>query len=275
MKFQILKDDPVVDCIAETSINEDSGSSLIEWVRDRHPECGLDEQSTIHSLFPRPVLFSNDSFNELIAELAGRTCYASFANKAGRKTNEEYLNHAIGGKIKHLSIAYHAKMTFFIAGISRRLSHELIRHYVGADRTEECSPSQESTRFVEHHGAFVMPPKFIGDMDLEQKFTRDVESGYYKYLDMVNFLTESYKSLHGVDPKGLERKRIFEACSGILPQQAETSFVLTFNPVSLSKLIRERSDESADLEFRRLAGVLKKISIERWPNLMKPLLGEV
>lgn len=79
--------------------------------------------------------------NEMLTELAGRKCYNSFGSKIGHGDNEGYIANILGapGKIPHASVLYHAKMSFFFAGISRRMTHELIRHYVGADRSRGLS----------------------------------------------------------------------------------------------------------------------------------------
>lgn len=64
---------------------------------------------------------------EVIAEAAGRTCYMSFGK--GRKTNAEYLERIISSH--HGSVLEHAVWNFLVTGISRSLTHELIRHRAG------------------------------------------------------------------------------------------------------------------------------------------------
>ncbi len=164
---------------------------------------------------------------------------------------------------------YHAKMTFFLAGISRRVSHELIRHYVGADRSEEGSPSQESTRYTFHPGHFAVPPYVLESKEREDVFARSCTSAYAAYLDFIEIEEVMYKAAHGKPPTGLERKRIYEAAAGLLPMQACTSLVWTTNPLALAKLFRERCDESADREFQRLAKKWRSIAIAAWPNLFQ------
>src|SRR5678816_754509 len=100
--------------------------------------------------------------NELLCELAGRKCYDSFAEAGAKRTNGEYLRSMWQGRIPHRSTGYHAKMSFFFAHVSRRVSHELIRNYVGADRDEEGNPSQESTRFTHHPGVYIAHPSILG-----------------------------------------------------------------------------------------------------------------
>ena len=80
---------------------------------------------------------------EVIAEAAGRTCYMSFGK--GRKTNAEYLDRIISSH--HGSVLEHAVWNFLITGISRSLTHELIRHRAG------WGYSQLSQRYVDESDA--------------------------------------------------------------------------------------------------------------------------
>jgi len=169
--------------------------------------------------------------------------------------------------VPHASIMYHAKMTFFIAGVSRRVSHELIRHYVGADRDEEGSPSQESTRYVEHAGYFVAHPQILDSEEELAEFTKEMQRSYDGYLRYIARQTERAIARTGEPPKGMDRKRIFESASPYLSHACETSFIWTTNPVALAKLFRERDHDAADLEMRRLARAWKSVCLARWPGL--------
>lgn len=64
---------------------------------------------------------------EVLAEAAGRTCYMSFGK--GRKTNADYLERIISSH--HGSVLEHCVWNFLVTGISRSLTHELIRHRAG------------------------------------------------------------------------------------------------------------------------------------------------
>lgn len=62
-----------------------------------------------------------------LVEFAGRACYQSWSKPNPRTaTNESYLRHVI--EVGHLSVLEHASATFYITGISRSCTHELIRH---------------------------------------------------------------------------------------------------------------------------------------------------
>jgi len=83
---------------------------------------------------------------EAIVEVAGRSCYRSFAPGLNpsvtkvRNGNKDYLENIL--KVQHGSVLEHATWTFVFFNVSRILTHELVRHRAGV------AISQESLRFV-------------------------------------------------------------------------------------------------------------------------------
>jgi len=276
MNSKILVGDPTVACIAEMELVSAGIMEMAYWVRSRAPECISDLHDGIRDLFPHNCVHedgSKVSSNELLVELSGRKCYNSFGRKAGRKTNREYIAATQQCDVPHASIMYHAKMSFFIGGVSRRVSHELIRHYVGADRTEEGSPSQESTRYVEHAGFYVAHPAILENAIELEAFLRAMAFNYSEYLQFIARRSRTHFAVYGGEPKGMDRKRIFESASPYLSHACETSFIWTTNPIALQKMFKERDHDAADLEYRRLAKKWKSVCLERWPNLFPESWG--
>jgi len=290
-EIHLIVDEPTIIPIAEMQLERSNVLQMAEWVKSHRPECVPQEGfNNISDLLPHDgseiayvdadghlkQIRRKLSDNELLVEIAGRKCYDSFAEKASPKTNREYIENTQKGMVPHASIMYHAKMTFFIAGVSRRVSHELIRNYVGADRDEEGSPSQESTRFTHHYGWYVVHPRdlppFIDPDDPKWEeynlFKRLMQDNYDNYCQYIDRQVIKYKEMHdGKGPVGIDRKRIYEAASQRLDHACETSFVWTTNPLALTKMFLERCGEAADLEFQRFARKWRKICIDRWPNL--------
>lgn len=276
---KLITDPPIVVPIASMSLMYQGLQEMVSWLQQIRPEClpeSLDkEHPDVFALFPhggeRDDKGGRLTGNELLVELCGRKCYNSFGLKAGRKSNEEYIEHTQGGDIPHASILYQAKMTFFIAGISRRVSHELIRNYVGSDREEEGNPSQESTRYVEHSGRYIVHPGLFGNSETQQvklrQFKQAMELNYRSYREYIENSIGDFRNNEGREPQGMDRKRIYESASSFLSHAAETSFIWTTNPIALAKLIRERQHEAADLEFQRLARTWKAVALLNWPNL--------
>lgn len=75
---------------------------------------------------------------DLLPEFAGRFCYRSWAK--GRETRDYIENIKESG---HGSVLEHGVITLAISGVSRALTHELIRHRAG------FAVSQESQRYVD------------------------------------------------------------------------------------------------------------------------------
>lgn len=274
-------EEPTIFPLAAPELLEEGLKGLHAWLAERDPECAPNYQEegncrdSAALLDLVAVVHENGreiSDAELLPEIAGRKCYNSFGSKMGRKGNADYLAHI--AEVGHLSVLYHVHLSFVLTGVSRRVSHELIRHYVGCHRDTDGSPSQESTRFTEFLGYYVAQP---GDLESEgsrDMFERAMGENYRAYCAFLHYAIQKYIADHGdKKPTGMDRKRIYEQAAGRLAQQAETSMVWTGNAVALSKLIKERAAVSADREFQRLARAWGWICLDRWPNLFKPLLN--
>src|ERR671938_302880 len=128
-----------------------------------------------------PVSWLGESTDgERLAEFAGRLCYMSQANPAKRPTREYLDNIKRQG---HGSVLEHASYTLLLEGVSRSLTHELVRHRAG------FAFSQLSQRYVDESSAsFVVPPAVIGDEALEAAWREQVESAQQRYVALVEEL---------------------------------------------------------------------------------------
>lgn len=189
---------------------------------------------------------------EHLAEFAGRLCYMSQRNPANRSTRE-YLGNIL--KQGHGSVLEHANYSLLLEGVSRSLTHELVRHRAG------FAYSQLSQRYVdESHAAFVVPPAIIGDEALEAAWKAQMERAQSTYVELVNQLIERYA---WVDDKVHRRKMAREAARGVLPNSTETKIVVTGNVRAWRTMLELRSGEGAELEIRRMAvGVLRIMQSE-------------
>src|SRR5262249_30955810 len=97
---------------------------------------------------------------EHLVEVAGRDCYMSFA-KPRPGGNKAYIDHIL--EVGHGSVLEHAVWNFLFTGISRTLTHELIRHRAG------WGYSQLSQRYVDESVAeYVEPDCVAGDPELHK-----------------------------------------------------------------------------------------------------------
>lgn len=200
-----------------------------------------------------PVQWKGEaSGGERLAEFAGRICYMSQTNPAGR-TTAEYLENIL--KQGHGSVFEHAVYVLLIEGISRSCSHELVRHRAG------FGYSQLSQRYVdESQAAFVMPPAIIGDTKLEREWTRQVEAAQASYVQAVNDLMEKYS---WVADRVHRRKLAREAARSVLPNATEVKIVVSANIRAWRTMLELRLGEGAELEIRRMAlGCLRILRAE-------------
>ena len=189
---------------------------------------------------------------ERLAEFAGRLCYMSQRNPANRSTRD-YLENI--KKQGHGSVLEHANYSILLEGVSRSLTHELVRHRAG------FAYSQLSQRYVDESDAhFVVPPAIIGDEALEDAWRGQMESALASYVALVEQLMERYG---WVADKVHHRKMAREAARGVLPNSTETKIVVTGNARAWRTMLELRSSEAAELEIRRAAiAVLRLLQAE-------------
>jgi thymidylate synthase (FAD) len=187
------------------------------------------------------------SDGERLAEFAGRICYMSQHNPAGR-TTAEYLTNI-------LTQGHGAVYVLLIEGISRSCSHELVRHRAG------FGYSQLSQRYVdESQAAFVMPPAIQGDAALEAAWTAQVEGAQRAYVEAVDQLMAKYE---WVTDKVHRRKLAREAARSVLPNATEVKIVVSGNIRAWRTMLELRLGEGAELEIRRMAlGCLAALKAE-------------
>jgi thymidylate synthase (FAD) len=198
------------------------------------------------------------SDGERIAEFAGRLCYMSQNNPAGRST-AEYLRNIL--KQGHGSVFEHSSYVMLIEGISRSCSHELVRHRAG------WGYSQLSQRYVdESHAAFVMPPAIQGDASMEAEWTRQVAAAQQAYVEAVERLMERYA---WVEDKVHRRKMAREAARSVLPNATEVKIVVSANVRAWRTMLELRLGEGAELEIRRMAVACLRVLQQEAPALFE------
>lgn len=178
--------------------------------------------------------------NDLLAEFAGRACYMSYHKpNPSTRENEDYIANIL--RQGHESVLEHATATFYIEGVSRALTHELIRH-------RHLSYSQLSQRFVdEGRRAIVVPPAMRYDATLTADLSFNANVAFERYGEYVDYLMEE---------EGFPRKQAREAARAILPNCTETKIVVTGNMRAWRDMLGKRLDESADAEIREVSELI-------------------
>ena len=180
---------------------------------------------------------------QALAEFAGRACYQSWSKpNPATATNEGYLRHIL--EVGHLSVLEHGTVSVYLTGVSRSLTHELIRH-------RHFSYSQLSQRYVpERDAAFVEPAVIAEDPELHAKFLAASDAALAAYTELLEGLEKHFADV----PNGtLRRKQARQAARAVLPNATETRIVVTGNYRAWRHFIAMRASEHADVEIRELA----------------------
>ncbi len=193
------------------------------------------------------------SDGERLSEIAGRVCYMSFGSKQGRKTNKEYLNNIL--ESAHGSVLEHATITLLFTGVSRSLTHELIRHRAG------FAYSQLSQRYVDESDTdYIIPDVIAKDEEMKRIFIDAIKLAHQSYEKLAELLAKRAEEELPELSKTERRKLARQAARSVLPNATETKIVVTANLRAWRHFIEMRGSSHAEPEIRKLAvAVLKKL----------------
>jgi thymidylate synthase (FAD) len=204
--------------------------------------------------------FSTDASEaaEVLSEIAGRTCYMSFGK--GRKSNQEYLENILASK--HGSVLEHAVWNLLITGVSRALTHELVRHRAG------FGYSQLSQRYVDESDArYVVPPLYQQNEELRAKWQQTVDVLRQAYEDLATATTDFVQQQHPEMSPRDRRKWARQAARSILPNACETKIFVTGNSRAWRHFLELRGSVHADTEIRLLAVEAARVLTKESPNI--------
>jgi len=218
------------------------------------------EEELARFLNDEGMLFTTDTqvAAEILNEIAGRTCYMSFGK--GRKSNQEYLENILSSK--HGSVLEHAVWNLLITGVSRALTHELVRHRAG------FGYSQLSQRCVDESEArYVVPPLYQENEALRAQWQQTIESIRKAYVELADATAQYVQQKHPeMEPRD-RRKWARQAARSILPNACETKIFVTANSRALRHFLELRGSPHADSEIRLLAVEVCRVLKQESPNL--------
>lgn len=195
---------------------------------------------------------------EVLSEIAGRTCYMSFGK--GRKSNQEYIENILSSK--HGSVLEHAVWNLLITGVSRALTHELVRHRAG------FGYSQLSQRYVDESDArYVVPPLYQQNEDLRAKWQETVDLVRQAYENLAAATTDYVQQQHPEMAPRDRRKWARQAARSILPNACETKIFVTGNSRAWRHFLELRGSVHADTEIRLLAVEVARVLTKESPNI--------
>lgn len=169
---------------------------------------------------------------ERTVAMSARLCYSPIgAAQLEERISDEQAAKLVRKLVSmgHLSTLEHVTFTFAIEGVSRVLTHQLVRHRI-------ASYSQQSQRYVkEHDFETILPPSIAANAGAQAKFAALME----EIQSLYNEFTEA-----GIPA---------EDARYILPNATETKIVCTFNARSLLNFFSLRCCTRAQWEIRALA----------------------
>jgi thymidylate synthase (FAD) len=185
-----------------------------------------------------------------LCKTAGQTCYMSFGPRRTKNENAAaYIERLTSAG--HGSVLEHASFSFLLYGISRSVTHELVRHRAGVGF------SQISQRYVS--GAvlrFVERPEYQEDEELHRLFEERANRAASEYGEMADLLLDRQgggNSMLSADYKTDARKKVQQTARSLLPNETEAPMVFTGNVRALRHIIEMRADAHAESEIRNLA----------------------
>lgn len=199
-----------------------------------------------HTAFTKPEDIDWDTDADdgsALAEFAGRACYETWDKpNPHTATNTAYLRHILD--VGHNAVLEHSTATMYLRGVSRSCGSEIMRH-------RHFSFSQLSQRYVPAEEAHVVVPEDIAhDKGLTRLFLQAADVAFDAYRELLEGLSSATgPNSHVV----LRTKQARQAARAVLPNCAETRFVMTGNYRSWRHFIAMRAAEHADPEIRRIA----------------------
>lgn len=176
---------------------------------------------------------------EKVIAIAARLCYSPVGVKELEdELSDEDIEKLVRFVIKsgHHSTVEHAHFTFAVEGVSRALTHQLVRHRV-------ASYNQQSQRYVKFKDNFeyITPPTIEKDKNSKEKYDSLISSIHSLYIEMLD---------RGIEP---------EDARYILPNASETKIIVSMNARELLHFFTVRCCNRAQWEIRELATRMLKL----------------
>jgi len=220
---------------------------------------------------------------ERLIELLARRCYKSFAPglnpnvKKIRKVSEDY--HANIAKSRHGSVVAHGMVTYAIEDCSRVFTHEMVRNWVGNER------SQESLRYVRLTDLrFWIPPIISSQLERqvlgmgysrpgtgEDTFCGTPEDIFMHVISTCEWGQRALAKYYDIEnvPDFETKKKLTSTFRRIAPLGLATGIGISFNLRSLRWVIEQRTDTHAEDEMRLIIGLIAEDAMRRWPMMFQ------
>jgi thymidylate synthase (FAD) len=176
---------------------------------------------------------------EKTVAVAARLCYSPVGvDELLDELDDEKAEKLVRFVIKsgHLSTTEHISFTFAVEGVSRALTHQLVRHRI-------ASYNQQSQRYVKFDENFdyITPHSIEEKKECKEKFDKLISNIHNLYRELVDM---------GIEP---------EDARYVLPNAAETKIIVSMNGRELLHFFTVRCCNRAQWEIRELATRMLKL----------------
>ncbi|MCY6957340.1 FAD-dependent thymidylate synthase [Clostridium brassicae] len=201
---------------------------------------------------------------ERVVASAAKLCYSAVGideilEGLNEKNVHEFLDRLMS--YGHTSTIEHVSFTFAVEGVSRSLTHQLVRHRI-------ASYSQQSQRYVKlNQFEYIIPPEIENDEQAKELFINSMEESQKAYDKIAEILKEKYIE-QGMKKQNAQKKAIEDA-RYVFPNACETKILLTMNARSLMNFFEHRCCNRAQWEIRALADEMLKLVKKVAPVLFK------
>lgn len=199
---------------------------------------------------------------ETLIELAGRICYESF--EVGLNPNVTKIRLSPHDYFENVlrkgdgSVSEHAVVNFALIGVSRVLTHELVRHRVG------IAVSQESLRYVRPKELkFWIPDELSEEQGNAMRSAVEQLEGSYRRLE---------KAINWDGMNMDSKKRLTSAIRRILPDGLATNVIWSANHRTLRWVIEMRTDPAAEVEIRMVFDQIAQICKRDYPHIYQDFI---
>lgn len=195
---------------------------------------------------------------ELVVEAAGRVCYMSFGDKQYRKTTEEYISNILHQG--HDSVLEHASFTILVDGLTRALSHQLVRHRIG------FAYSQLSQQYHDESDAeFAQPPGLDENPELKSQWLQwcAATRAMHDSLRSSNLKVSASACLNSKEQLRYSRS----IARSVLPNATCTTLMITGNARAWRHLLSVRGNIAGDIEMREYCFLVYQLLLSASPSL--------
>lgn len=197
---------------------------------------------------------------EKLIAAAAKLCYShvgieDIMEGLDQQKTEKFLGMLMD--IGHESPIEHVSFTFAVEGVSRVLTHQLVRHRIG------CSYSQQSQRYVKlEQFEYIIPPQIEKNPQAKALFVKAMEEDQQAYNNIVEVLYKEHfdkllaEGKSEKTAKAAAEKASIEDARYVFPNACETKIVFTMTARALMNFFRHRCCQRAQWEIREMTELM-------------------